>query len=149
MATREDVWREFGRAAELGQLIETELGTALLAHEAIKAGAHKMPVWDAARDTLDNISRNTLGRSIRQMQRSYNLLGDVGPNLECALEARNRMNHGFYLKYGAGIESPDGCDEMIAALEDLREKMWPGYVTAAGLADALLQWFNKLRDATD
>ncbi len=72
------MWREFGRAAELGQLNETELGTALLAHEAIKAGAHKMPVWDAARDTLDNISRNTLGLFHSSDATELQPLGDVG-----------------------------------------------------------------------
>ncbi len=53
------------------------------------------------------------------------------------------MNHGFYLKYGAGLESPDGCDEMIAALKMTSRKDVAWLRDRGGVADALLQWFNK------
>jgi len=43
MASREDVYVAFGRAAELAQLFETEVGTSLLAFDALETKSYRDP----------------------------------------------------------------------------------------------------------
>ena len=43
MPTLDDVYRKFGEASETAQLLETELGTLLLAHKCIDAGLLENP----------------------------------------------------------------------------------------------------------
>ena len=52
VATREDVYCAFGRAYELAQLFETELGTALMAFDGLKNKRYADPDPIASRRAL-------------------------------------------------------------------------------------------------
>ena len=62
MATLNQVYQKFGEASESAQLLETELGTLLLADEANRRGWLTEPDPATAREVLDRINRSTLGQ---------------------------------------------------------------------------------------
>jgi hypothetical protein len=57
MATRDQVYLSFGQLAELCQLFETELGTALLAHDALTMKAYLQPNPDALQRLEEALAR--------------------------------------------------------------------------------------------
>jgi hypothetical protein len=61
------------------------------------------------------------------------------------LNARNRLNHGFYEKHNFKIQTNEGRDAMIAALEELHEELFQAWQVASGLATATAELVEKLR----
>jgi len=145
MATRQQVYAKFGEVAELAQLLETELGSLLFADEGLRQGAYSLEQWESGRDVLAAINRRTLGGSLAAYRKRFSAALDVDQVMDSALAARNRLMHGFYLAHARRIETPDGCEGMIADLELIRTDLWPAYEFAATLADLLLQEATRLR----
>jgi hypothetical protein len=96
MATREEVYSKFGMAAEAAQLLETVLGTALLAIKGLKRGWHVLPEPEQARLALDRIKKSTLGALFKEVQGDIVFEGDLPAFFLSALDTRNRLMHGFY-----------------------------------------------------
>jgi hypothetical protein len=144
MATRDDVYREFGKTVELAQLLETELGTLLLAQEAIQHDAFTLDVWESGAQVVKAIEKRTLGQSLGEIRKRYHISDDLESVFDQALAARNRLAHGFYLSYGRRIETDRGCDEMIAHLFRLQKDLWPAYQIAGALAQHLMDEFSRL-----
>lgn len=134
MASRDDVYREFGLTAELAQLFETELGNYLLAHEGLKARAFLLDVWNDGPTVLERIDSMTLGQALRSVRSRLDLPDDLSTVFALALDARNKLSHGFYLRHGMDIFSSDGCDRMIEELITLREQLQPAYELAGLMA---------------
>lgn len=136
MATREQVYHDAGRALELANLLEVELGTCLLVLDVLEGGG-VAPDADAFRRLQDAIDGHTLGRSIRAIKGKLNITDDEGTMFQDALDARNFLAHRFFPSYGMKIHDDTGRDEMVARIDQLWETMWSAY-SAAGLWSSLL-----------
>lgn len=77
MATREDVYRKFGEASEVAQLLETELGTLLLMRKCIGEDLLTSPDRDRATEIYRHVNRQTLGRLIRTPGTTTTWVGDL------------------------------------------------------------------------
>ena len=137
MATVEEVYHDAGRALEAANLLETELGTCLLALDALETGSFANPDADAYLRLREAIDSNTLGRSIRVIKDKLHITDNVDAVLQDALEARNFLAHRFFPHHGMKIHDPAGRDEMVAHIDRLRDAIWPAY-TAAGIWSSLL-----------
>jgi hypothetical protein len=69
MATVEQVYHDAGRALEAASLLETELGTCLLALDALETRSFANPDTEAYRRLLEAMESNTLGRLNTRDQR--------------------------------------------------------------------------------
>ena len=105
MADRHELYAKYGIAAEAAQLLETELGTLLLCLRALDEGWHITPNGDAAREVLDQIDRSTLGRLLHRLKQHIKIEGDLEERFSSALEARNRLMHGFFERHNFKIET--------------------------------------------
>jgi hypothetical protein len=64
----DDVYRKFGEASEAAQLLETELGTVLLEHQAGEAGLFLGGRGEEAAALLEAINSSTLGTLLRRVE---------------------------------------------------------------------------------
>lgn len=144
MASRESIYTEFGRASEIAQAIEFDLGRALLAHEGLDQRVYVFDSWEPQEALLDAIRKKTLGQSLQSMRARYNLLGDVGPVLDGALRARNHLAHNFFGQHTVDMESDAGRDSMIRHLEHIQRDLWAGYQMAREMADYLVSQLEGL-----
>jgi hypothetical protein len=137
MATREAVYQAAGKALELAQLLETEIGTSLLALDALETKSFLRPDADAYTRLRDAIDGQTLGRSLKQIKSRLNLDDNLEDVFADALESRNFLAHRFYAQHGTRIFEPAGCDHMIAHIDKLREKLMRAYNSAQGISELL------------
>ncbi len=145
MATRNEVYLEFGRIAELAQLFETELGTALLAHDAMERKLYIGPPKDATARVLEAIESKTLGANLKAIRSRLDVSDDLAAVFEQALEARNALMHGFFLKHGMAIHSEAGCDAMIQHINKLRPDLERAYQSASYLSQVLVDAVRLLK----
>jgi hypothetical protein len=137
MVDRHELYAKYGIAAEAAQLFETELGTLLLGLRGIENDWHVSPDPAAARKALDSIERSTLGRLLNDLSQSIQIDSDLADRFSSALQARNRLIHGFFEKHNFKIQTREGRTEMIKDLDGLhRELIW-AWQAAATLASTV------------
>lgn len=127
MTPRERVYLKFGCASECGQLLETELGTLLLEHNAVEKGWLDEPDPEDAARLLHRVNRSTLGRLIGECTSESARVASVAADLDVALRARNRLAHHFFREHNFRLSTPEGCEVMLADLESLHDQMLHAY----------------------
>ncbi len=122
----DDVYRKFGEVSEVAQLLETDLGTALLFLGAVDEGLIS-PTLEVdrvgARDLMNRIERQTLGQLIRSTRRLSEAFEPIETLLADALDKRNRLAHSFYLDHNVRNQSDAGRGIMVADLEAMHDTM--------------------------
>lgn len=139
MASREELYAKFGITAEAAQLFETELSTLLLGIRGLEHGWAVAPDGERARAILDEIDRCTLGRQLATLKKYATLEDDLEARFSSALEARNRLTHGFYERHNFKIQTDEGRDEMIADLEVLHDELFNAWQLAGGMTSIMLK----------
>jgi hypothetical protein len=142
MATRDDLYAKFGITAEAAQLFETELGTLLLCLQAQRERWHEMPDGAAAA-FLDQIDRKTLGRLLADVKLHVRFEDGAEEFFASALEARNRLIHGFFERHNFKIQTDDGRDKMVADLEELHIELFAAWQVASALSTTVSDEFRK------
>ena len=137
MAERHELYAKFGIAAEAAQLFETELSTLLLCLRALEHGWNVLPDGESAKAALDEIDRSTLGRHLRSLKGRVELKDDLEARLSSALEARNRLTHGFYERHNFKIQTDTGRAEMIADLDLLHAELFNAWQIAGAITDII------------
>lgn len=145
MATRDQVYLSFGQLAELSQLFETELGTALLAHDALTMKAYLQPNPNALQRLEEALAKKTLGATLKALRSRLDVKDDLSEIFDLALAARNKLAHGFFLEHGLAIESDGGRDDIVKHLDELRRPLKVGYHTAGALSQTLLTALQLLK----
>jgi hypothetical protein len=143
MATRDEVYAKFGLTAEAAQLFETELGTILLAREGEERGWHLQADPEKAAEFYEKLNRKTLGQLLRWLREYLDLDEKVAASFELALEARNRLNHGFFERHNFGIFADPGRDAMMAELETMHSQLTEAYEIAQPAAIQLVARIQK------
>lgn len=132
MPTLDDVYRKFGEVAEAAQLIETELGTALLFFGVVDENLLS-PVTlqvedvEAGKELMSRIDRQTLGQLLRSTKRHSDALDKLEPLLSDALAARNRLSHSFYRQHNLRKNTDAGRAIMMADLETMHATLLSAY----------------------
>ena len=139
MPTLDDVYRKFGEASEAAQLLETELGTLLLAHKCIDAGLFENSDPNRATAIYKQINQQTLGQLIQSLGAVGASIVDLEQLLSDALVSRNRLVHSFYLKHNLRRNSDDGREVMLRDLEAIHENLLKAYKAALLLSGVDLE----------
>ena len=127
MASIDEVFRKFGETSESAQLLETELGTLVLAEEARREGWIEEPNPLAAGEALDSINKSTLGRLFDRAEKAGVPIEQTRESLDRALQERNRLMHSFFREHNYRRFSPEGCDLMLADLEEIHKAVFGAY----------------------
>jgi hypothetical protein len=138
MTTRDELYGRTGRALELSQLLEKEVGTALLALDALATKSHLLPNPDQYLRLRDAIEKQTLGQSLKQMRERLKLQEDLEAVLKDSLAARNDLAHRFFTRHGLKVIEPEGRTEMLTNLNGLIVALEQGYGLAGSVARALV-----------
>ncbi len=146
MASREQVYAKFGITAEAAQLLETELGTLLLAQCGLENR-----LWDKAKCleaafTLQEINESTLGRVLRKIKEKSEVPTDLETALGEGLQIRNRLCHSFYRDHGTRMQTDEGRDLMIADLEKMHQKLFHAYQLADAMSTFAVQFVLQLKN---
>ena len=136
MASADDVHREFGNAAEAGQLLETHLGNMMLEHDVIteKLAVVKNP--KRAKEILDDINKHTLGHLLRKFHKVGPTLKTLEAQLEHALKERNRLVHHFFRHHNLRRQTLEGRDLMLKDLVAIHDTLLNAY-TAVMLLEGI------------
>jgi hypothetical protein len=148
MASRDDVYLAVGRALELCQLLETEIGTTLLCLDALDTKSYLDPDAKAYLRLQQAIDDQTLGRSLSQIKKRLDIKEDLETLFDEALRARNLLAHRFYPMHSTRIFDAEGCARMIAHIDQLREKLMPAYSSAQHLSELLVSSVRLLKKAS-
>jgi hypothetical protein len=139
MTTREELYARAGRGLEICQLLEKDIGTALLALDGLITRSHLKPIPDEYLRLREAVDRQTLGTSLRQMRARLKLQEDLEAVLSGALAARNDLAHQFFSRHALKVMDPDGRTEMLAYLNGLLVVLERGYALAGNVASALVR----------
>jgi hypothetical protein len=123
VALRDEVYRQFGLAAEAAQLFETDLGTLLLALAGLDNGWHLEADSAAEAKFLDNIDAQTLGALLKRVKGRVNIDEKIEKCFASALLSRNKLMHGFFERHNLRMESNEGRDLMVADLSAHQGKL--------------------------
>jgi hypothetical protein len=140
MPTLDEVYAKFGEVSEAAQLLETEIGTLLLASRVNNfvsladdptdntLDSPFVVDSDAARKNLDEINASTLGRLIIAFGKSHarpDQFDELG--LSAALKERNRLAHHFYRQHNFRRNSDAGRAIMMQDLESMHDTILKAY----------------------
>ena len=127
MATLDEVYRKFGETFEVAQLLETEIGTLLVTHNAIEAGLLERPNPIHSRKIYDKIESKTLGKLIKELTTTSEAEMDLKDLLRKAWKSRNRLAHAFFQYHNFRRNSVEGRDEMLRDLEEIHINLFEAY----------------------
>ncbi|WP_390240634.1 hypothetical protein [Vibrio sp. R78045] len=115
-----EVYKKFGEASELAQLLEHELGTLLIRILGVAPNlVTDKP--ELAWTLLDDEHRPALNLFIRQ-QKGQHQEELVMQALNESFKALHGLHHGFFRRYHGSSET-----EMLEALEAVVMSLWQGY----------------------
>lgn len=109
----------------------------LLCLRAMENGWHIIPDGERAGAALREIDQKTLGRLIRDLRPYINLDEATETRFSSALNARNRLIHGFYERHNFKIQTDEGRDKMMADLEGLHEELFQAWRIASGVTSII------------
>ncbi|PYX10807.1 MAG: hypothetical protein DMG88_01355 [Acidobacteria bacterium] len=127
MPTLDDVYRKFGETAEAAQLLETELGTALMVVDALEENLLTAANPGRAAELLDEINSSTLGRVLKRLTAKTQASGELERLLSKALVERNRLSHSFYRRHNFRRNSDEGRALMLDDLQSIHESIISAY----------------------
>lgn len=118
---------KFGFAAEVAQLLETQLGNMLLFHRAIEDGLVSGNNPERARAVWDSVNRQTLGQLLKSLNNHTQSIDRLDDLLLAALKARNRLFHSFYPSHNFRRNSEEGRLIMLQDLEGIHTALLDAY----------------------
>ena len=147
MASRETVYQCFGRAAELAQLLEMEVGTSLLALDALESKRFLAIDPDAYLRLRTAIESQTLGQALRRMREKLQLIDDLELVLVEALRFRLRLAHRFFPEHGLSMLTEDGRLKMVSELMEICDTLQRAYSVASNVSFALVSSIRQPNSA--
>jgi hypothetical protein len=145
MPLRKVVYQRVGRASELAQLLEYEIGTALLALDGIQTGSYLAPNADEYTRLRTELESKTLGQSLKKLKDQLSLQVDIEAELTEALQVRNHLAHHFFRKHGLAMLEEDGQKKMIQELDECIATLHTAFTSAGCVAHAIVYKLHELR----
>ena len=145
MNDSEEVYRHFGHAAEMAQVLELAAGNLALVYitmwfdpKAITLDQRKY-----FQSLIDDSNSRTFGNLIRILKDAATMPDNMIALLDLAVEKRNYLIHHFFRTHNFAIGSEDGRLAMCAELQDIYSTLSTAQAMLAGMAEALSKAFNR------
>jgi hypothetical protein len=143
---RRELYYEFGRAAEMAQVLETEIGNLALVYATMLVDTSK--ITDEQRHffqaLVQDVNKRTFGNLFRQIQKMAQLDDSIIATVNNALEKRNYLTHKFFRKHNFAIYSVEGRQTMLAEIREIHESLSLAHTVLSGMTGSLSQLLAKL-----
>lgn len=136
---------EFGRTAEMAQVMEVEAGNLALAFVSLALDPSKITDEERQffREIIDDVNSRTFGNLLRQIRKIGTISDGIEKTISEALEKRNYLVHKFFRSHNLGINSEEGRKEMVAELNEIYESLSRAHATLAGMTQTLNHVFDR------
>ncbi len=146
MATRDDVYRNFGLAAEAAQLFETEILNIFYGASILENDLHKRPDPDRAQAVFQKLDKKTLGALLnKKLKRYLDHVDEMKRIFTSALEVRNRLTHTFFRDHNFAIQNDEGRDVMVAELDALHSELFSAWQLASDVSERIFKLIHDDR----
>ena len=141
-----ELYYEFGRAAEMAQVMETEAGNLALVYATMLVNTSK--ITDEQREffraLLQDVNKRTFGNLFRQIQKMGQIDDSIIATVNDALEKRNYLTHKFFRRHNFAIHSAEGRRTMLAELREIQASLSVAHATLSAMTGSLSQLLAKL-----
>ncbi len=141
-----ELYFEFGRAAEMGQVMETEAGNLALVYASMLADTSK--ITDEQREffraLVQDVNERTFGNLFREIQKLGQIDASILSAVNDALEKRNYLTHKFFRAHNFAIHSVDGRKAMLAEVREIQASLSLAHAMLSGMTGSLSQLLAKL-----
>lgn len=141
-----ELYYEFGRAAEMAQVMEAEAGNFALVYATMLVNTSK--ITDEQREffraLLRDVNKRTFGNLFRQIQKMGQIDDSIVATVNDALEKRNYLTHKFFREHNFAIRSVEGRKTMLAELREIQVALSLAHATLSAMTESLSQLLAKL-----
>ncbi len=136
---------EFGRTAEMAQVMELEAGNLALAFVSLAFDPSKITDEERRifRAVIDDVNSRTFGNLLKQIRKIGSVSECIEKTINEALEKRNYLVHKFFRNHNLQINSEEGRKEMGAELEGIYESFSRAHAVLSGMTNTLNQMFDR------
>jgi len=136
---------EFGRTAEMAQVMELEAGNLALAFVSLAFNPSKITDEERRffKAIIDDVNSRTFGNLLKQIRKIGKVSEGIEKTINDALEKRNYLVHKFFRSHNLQINSEEGRKEMRAELEEIYESLSRAHATLSGMTNTLNQIFDR------
>jgi len=140
-----ELYFEFGRTAEMAQVMEIEAGNLALAFVSLAFDPSKLTDDERRifREIIEDVNRRTFGNLLKQIRKIGSVSESIEKAMNEALEKRNYLIHKFFRSHNLGINSEEGRKQMRAELEDIYQSLSRAHTILQGMTHTLNQIFDR------
>jgi hypothetical protein len=141
-----ELYYEFGRTAEMAQLLETEAGNLALVYATMLIDTSK--ITDEQREffraLVEDIDKRTFGDLFRQIEKIGHIDDTILTTVNDALDKRNYLTHRFFRRHNFAIHSVEGRKAMLADLREIQRSLSLAHTMLMGMTGSLSELLAKL-----
>ena len=141
-----ELYYEFGRAAEMAQVMETEAGNLALVYATMLVDTST--ITDEQREffraLVQDVNDRTFGNLFRQIQKMGQIDDSIIATVNNALEKRNYLTHKFFRRHNFAIHTVEGRKTILAELREIQGSLSLACTVLSGMTGALSQLLAKL-----
>jgi hypothetical protein len=141
-----ELYYEFGRTAEMAQLMETEVGNLALVYATMLIDTSK--ITDEQREffraLVEDIDKRTFGDLFRQIEKIGHIDDTILTTVNDALDKRNYLTHRFFRRHNFAIHSVEGRKAMLADLREIQRSLSLAHTMLMGMTGSLSELLAKL-----
>lgn len=140
------LYAQFGRTAEMAQVMELEAGNLTLAYVMIAFDTNNLTNEDKLflKSLSEDVDRRTFGYLIKSMKKSMAIDQTIKEAIDAALEKRNHLIHHFFRTHNFAIYSEEGRERMIEELAEYHKTFSHAHALLHGMTQALNEMFGNL-----
>ncbi|RLA49148.1 MAG: hypothetical protein DRR42_15940 [Gammaproteobacteria bacterium] len=136
---------DFGRTAEMAQVMELEAGNLALAFVSLAFDPAKVTnderhIFQAI---IDDVNSRTFGNLLKQIRKMGSISEGIEETINEALEKRNYLVHKFFRSHNLEINSEEGRKIMRAELEEIYNSLNRAHATLLGMTNTFNQAFGR------
>lgn len=141
----ETLYAQFGRTAEMAQVMELEAGNLALAYALIAFDVDNLTDEEKRflQSVSEDIDRRTFGNLVRFMKEGMNIDQSIEDAVSSALDKRNYLTHGFFRTHNFGINSAEGRAKMAEELAEIYETVSRAHTILHGMTHTLNEVFGS------
>lgn len=140
-----ELYFEFGRAAEMAQVMEVAAGNLALAFVTIWIDPAQITEEQRQflRSLIDDVNKRTFGNLVKQIRSIGQLDDSIVEIVEQALEKRNYLIHRFFCSYNFAIHSEEGRKTMRAEITEIYRVLNLAHTVLSGMTSTLQKVFGR------
>lgn len=142
----QELYYEFGRAAEMAQLMEVEAGNLALIYATVLVDKSKITDEQRGffRALVDDVNKRTFGNLFQQIQKMGQFDDGILDVVNAALEKRNYLTHKFFRHHNFAIHSVEGRMAMRAEILEIQDSLSQAHAVLSAMTGSLDQLLAKM-----